>query len=118
MAYVLAGTTIKAPKTMDVANSTQYAQQRALSGAIGRDYFGSNKQQWKLTYENIQKADYDTIKTIYDSYLATETTKTFAVTETNYTVASTNVHMDLVMREFRVGGSSFISDFDLVLTEE
>jgi hypothetical protein len=117
MAFLLSSTTIKRPNSMEESNSTQQAENRTLSGSVSRDQFGSNKRIWELEYENCNKTDYDTIKTIYDSYLSTGSTKTWQVTETNYTIAQTNVHVDLLVREFKVQGSSFISDFTLTLRE-
>lgn len=117
MAYLLAGSTIKRPKSIVEGNNTQFAEQRTLSGAIGRDQFGSNKRVWTLEYENITVTDFNTIKAIYDSYLSTGTPQTFESTETNYTIASTNVHVILPSREFKVGGDQYISAFTLVLKE-
>lgn len=117
MAFLLSGSTIRAPMEMRETNSTQVAQQRTLSGAVNRDYFGSNKRIWVLEYRNVLKADYDTIKSIYDTYLSTGSARTWQVTETNYTVAETDVHVDLQEREFGVGGSNYISNFTLILTE-
>ena len=117
MSYLLSGSTIRAPYDLQENNSTQVVQHRVLSGSNKRDYFGSNKRIWKLSYRNTKKADYDTIKAIYDSYLSTGTAKTWEVTETNYTISQTSVHIDLLVREFSVRGSDYISDFDLILTE-
>lgn len=117
MSYVLGGATIREPVNIEEENSTQFAQQRPLRGNVARDYFGLNKRVWTLDYTNTQKADYDTIKTVYDSYLATGTAQSFSSTETNYTIASTTVHVDLTRREFSVGGVDYLSDFTLVLTE-
>lgn len=117
MAYVLASTTIRAPQDLQEANSTQFAQQRTLNGTVARDFFGSNKRIWALSYRNVKKADYDTIYAIYAAYLSTASAVSWQVTETNYIVAATNVHVDLRDRGFRVGGSDYISDFDLILTE-
>lgn len=117
MSYLLASTTIKAPNELNETNSTQYAQHRTLDGSIRRDFFGDNKRVWVLRYQNTKKADYDTIKTIYDSYLSTNTAKAWEVTETNYTVSATTVHVDLIERGFSVHGEDYISDFDLILTE-
>jgi hypothetical protein len=117
MSYLLASTTIKAPHTFSETNSTQVAQNRTLDGSINRDYFGSNKRVWTLEYRNTKKADYDTIKTIYTSYLATVAAVAWEVTETNYTISATTVHVDLVERGFSVRGSDYISDFSLTLTE-
>lgn len=117
MAYILDGTNIKNPTSGGESNSTQYAQQRTLSGRVGRDYFGSNKRVWVYHYVNTKKTDYDVIKGIYDSYLNTGTAKSWQVTEPNYTVSSTTVHIDLQERRFSVRGTDYISDFDLILTE-
>lgn len=117
MAYILDGTTIKAPQEIQETNSTQMAQHRTLNGTISRDYYGNNKRMWVLKYRNIKKTDYDTLKTIYDSYLLLGAAKTWSVTETNYTISSTSVHVDLLERGFTVRGTSYISDVDLILTE-
>lgn len=118
MAYLLNGVTIKSPNQMDENNSTQFAQQRTLSGAINRDFFGSSKKVWTLNYRNLLKTEFDTINSQYQTYLSSGSPITFQVTETNYTVASTNVHVDLPERVFRVGGSDYISDFSITLTED
>lgn len=102
---------------MRETNNTQMAQQRTLDGSIRRDHFGTNKRCWELSYKNVKKSDYDTIKTIYDSYLATTSVKTWETTETNYTISQTSVHVDLIERGFTIRGTDYLSDFDLVLTE-
>lgn len=117
MAYLLAGTTIRAPHEIEESNSTQFAQQRTLAGSVGRDYFGSNKRSWTLTYENVKATDFATIDAIYDAYLSTGTAQTWQVTESNYTVSQTNVHIDLQVRNFTMSGTGYISNFTLVLTE-
>lgn len=116
MAYLLDATIIRAPHGFSETNDTQVAQNRTLSGSITRDYFGSNKRVWVLEYRNTKKADYDIINGIYASYLSTGTTKSWAVTETNYAVTAT-VHLDLKTRGFNVKGTNYISDFTLTLTE-
>lgn len=117
MAYLLSAATIKAPNELQETNSTQMAQQRTLSGAVNRDYFGSNKRRWLLSYRNIKPTDYDTINTIYEAYLSTAVAVTWEVTETNYTVAATSVHVDLQVRSFTVRGDTYLSNFDVILTE-
>lgn len=117
MAYVLDSVSIPRPTAGEERNSTQVAQVRTLSGRIARDYFGSNKRVWTYEYRDKLKADYDTINTIYQSYLSTGTAKTWEVTETNYTVSATTVHVDLLEREFSVRGDTYLSNFDLILTE-
>lgn len=117
MAYILSGSNLRAPNEITETNSTQAAQVRTLSGAVNRDYFGSNKRVWILEYANTKKTDYDTIKTIYDTYLSTGTARTWEITETNYDVDQTNVHVDLQERDFSVKGVDYISDFTLTLVE-
>lgn len=117
MAYLLNSTTIKAPNTLDESNDTQVAQNRTLDGSINRDYFGSKKRKWKLSYKNVSKTDFDTINNIYLTYLSNANPITWEITETNYTIAETDVHIDIASRSFRVGGEDYISDFDVTLTE-
>lgn len=117
MAYLLSGSTIRNPKSFDEQNSTQVAQNRTLGGSVTRDFFGSNKKVWILNYENVKTTDFSTINTIYQTYLSTGSTVTFQSTETNYTVASTSVHVDLQVRKFTVRGSDYLCNFTLILTE-
>lgn len=117
MSYILSGSVLRSPHTFSEGNSTQFAQNRTLDGTKSRDYFGSNKRIWTLDYKNTNATDYATIKAIYDSYLANAVAKTWEVTETNYTVSSTNVHVDLVDRGFSIRGTDYLSDFSLILTE-
>lgn len=115
--YVLDSTSIRRPNSIEEKSSTQLAQHRTLDGTISRDYFGDTKRVWVLSFANTNPTDYSTIKAKYDTYLSNGTTQTWEITETNYTVAETRVHLDLVERGFSVKGSDYISDFDLVLTE-
>ncbi len=118
MAFLLAGTALKGPQSIQEDNNTQMAVQRTLSGSINRDFFGSNKRIWVLDYKNVNVTAFNVINNIYQTYLSTGTAQTFQVTETNYTVSQTNVFINLQSRGFNVRGSSYISDFQLILTEE
>ena len=117
MSFVLSGTTIKAPQSISETNNTQVSQIRTLGGNITRDYFGSNKRQWIMQYKTINRADFTTINTIYQTYLSTGTTVSWAISETNYTVSSTLVHIDLAQRSFSTLGTDYLSEFTLTLTE-
>lgn len=117
MSYLLDSQTIRAPHSFEELNSTQVAQQRTLSGRVNRDYFGLNKRVWVLNYENTKSTDYNIIKAIYESYLATGDAKTWEVTETNYTIAEVDVHVDLLERGFSIKGTDYLSDFTLTLSE-
>lgn len=117
MSFILNGTTIKGPTQIDEANSTLTAQQRPLQGNYTRDIFGSNKRVWTLTFDSVNPTAFTAINAIYVAYLANATAVTWQVTEANYTVAVTNVHVDIKSRRFKVRGSSYLSDFTLILTE-
>ena len=117
MSFILGGSTLKGPNTFEEDNSTLMAEQRVLSGAVARDYFGSNKRIWRLTYTNLNVTAFNTINSVYQTYLTSGSTQTWQVTETNYTISSTKVHIDLLQRNFNVRGSSYISDVTLILTE-
>ena len=117
MSFVLSGTTIKAPQSISETNNTQVSQIRTLGGNITRDYFGSNKRQWVMSYKVINSTDFTTINTIYQTYLSTGTTVSWEITEANYTVSSTLVHIDLAQRSFSTLGTDYLSEFTLTLTE-
>lgn len=117
MSYLLSGTPIRSPLSIEETNSTIVAENRTLDGTVTRDYMGSNKRVWKLSYENVKAADFSTINTLYQTFLSTGVALTWQITETNYTVSQTNVHVDLLQRAFTVKGTDYLSDFDLILTE-
>ena len=117
MSFLLSSTAIRNPYSISESNSTQVAQQRTLAGSIGRDYFGSNKRVWKLEFKNVNPTAWTVIDGIYRTYLSTASAVTWEVTEANYTISQTSVHVDMQNRSFSVRGSSYISDFTLILTE-
>lgn len=117
MSWILGGVTIRRPSAAAEDNSTQYAQLRTLRGVVGRDYFGLNKRVWKISYKNCKKVDYDAIYAVYNTYLNSGTAQTFQVTDPNYTISSTNVHIDMPERGLSTPGSDYISNFDITLTE-
>jgi hypothetical protein len=117
MSYSLNSTTIRRPNSMKQGNNTQYAANRVLSGANTRDYFGSNKRIWVLSYKNLNPSDFATIDTIYQNYLTNGAAVPFAVSEGNLVISSTNVLIDWPERDFGVPGSTYLSDCELTLTE-
>lgn len=115
--YSIGGQKIKAPQQMKEGRVEQYAQQKALDGSVNRDYFSSRegtKRIWTLTYYNILPAAYNVIDAVYTIYKLTDTTQAFVVSDLSI---STDVHMDLVDRDFSVSGNDYLSSFTLVLTE-
>ncbi len=117
MPYYLNTQLIRSPSSMTETNSSQVAQQRTLAGTVNRDYFGSNKRIWTLEFNSVNKDDYFTIKSQYNTYLTNFTAQAWEITENNYFINQTYVHVDLLERRFTVKGNSYISDFTLILTE-
>lgn len=102
-------------------NLTQYAQNKTLGGNVNRDYFGSNKRIFTLNYENVNYTDWSTINTIYQAYLSDKTARSFQITDTNYNGAASTArscHIDLLSRDFSIPGSTYLSNFSLILTEQ
>ena len=117
MSYILNGTTIKRPSSMEEGNSSQYAAVRTLAGTNHRDYLGANKRTWTLQYLNLNPTDYNTINTLYQAYLSNKAAQSWQITESQYTVSPTNVHVELTVRQFKVPGSTYLADCVLLLTE-
>jgi len=118
MSYLLDGTEIRRPSSIKEQDSKQYAQHKALNSTVSRDSFGSAKRIWVLNFRNCNATDYATLKTIRDTYRSNDTTVTWESTETNYTIASTNVHIDMDNRGISIPGTDYLSDFSITLTEE
>lgn len=117
MAWILNGTNIRAPQQFSETNDKQTAQNRTLDGTVNRDHFGSKKRVWTLEYESAKTTDYNTINTLYNTYLSNSVPLTWEVTETNYSFTVVDVHVDLRERGFYIRGTDYLSDFTLVLTE-
>jgi hypothetical protein len=120
MSFLLNGSVIRKPNSMNESNSTQVAQNRTLGGNINRDYFGNNKRVFTLSYQNVNYTDWSTVNTLYQTYLTNKTTQNFQITDTNYNGAATAAlacHIDLLTRDFKIPGSTYLTDFVLILTE-
>lgn len=115
--YILENTVLRSPTSMKEERVRVAAYQRAISGNFQADEFNSGRRIWTLHYENVQKADFDTIFNLYQTYLSTEDPMDFEINQDNYPITATNVHLDLDQRDFSTAGAGYISQFDLVLTE-
>lgn len=115
--YVLNGTTIKSPSSISEVNESIYALQRMLSGDVSSDLFSGNKRTWHLEYEYLTQTQYDTIYDQYADYMENEQPVRFEINQDNYPLSATEVHVDLVEREFEIPGSSYYSSTTLILTE-
>lgn len=115
--FMLNGTSIKSPTEITEINQTINTVQRTLSGRLTRDMFGSNKRVWRLGYPLVNRQDYDVINSQYQQYLEDESPVTWRISQDNYPITTTFVHVDLIERDFSIRGSGYISAFDLILTE-
>ena len=120
MGFILAGTEIRRPTQLNERKIERFSQVQTLDGRIHRDYYNSlvgTKRIWTLSFQNASASEYAAILAIYETYKNTDTVQTWEITETNYTVDQTNVHIDLIERQFSTPGSDYISSFQLILTE-
>lgn len=114
--YTLNSIQIRRPSGISEGNSTMSVQIKTLDGQVNRDYFGSNKRVWSLSYNNITTTDYNVIKTIYDNFVDTEVPVPWVLNDANYNYSAT-VHIDIEDREFVVRGLTYLTNFNLILTE-
>lgn len=115
MAYLLGGVAIKRPTSMNWTRTSQYAQNKTLDGSVTRDYFGDDKNIWVLQYRNVSNSDYSAILARYDDYIANGV-RYFDSTGEAISIG-TLVHVSVDTRSFNVGGTDYLGDFSLILTE-
>jgi hypothetical protein len=111
MAYILNGTTIKNPVDFKRDLFEVSGVQTTLNGRTVKD-LRSRKEVYTLEFQHLSSAERNAILAIYDL----QTTVSFQVTETNLTIAETQVHMDIPGREYLKGGD-YLESFTLILTE-
>lgn len=114
MSYTLGNITLPTPKPgnftrrqVEVGGSVL-----TLNGRTKKD-ITARKEQYIIYYEKLTQAEVADIITEYNL----RTTRNFAVSETNLTIASTPVHIEITDREYRTAGDSYREDLKLVLTE-
>jgi hypothetical protein len=96
---------VREPVNVETTNIT-------IDGTSKRD-ITARKWQYLLEYKNISTTDANTIYTIYNL----QTTVTWQVTETNFTVSSRDVHVDISPRQYFTHGSDYLVNLILTLTE-
>lgn len=111
------GVSIKRPNELVESRLPVMALQRTMAGSVATDQLNTGNRVWELTYRDVLKSDFDTINDIYQEYLGRDFTMSFQVIQSNYVVPRVQVHIDLQVRSFSVGGSSYLSNFSLILTE-
>ena len=111
MAYILNGTTLKSPTTFDRETIESSVKHNLLTGRTVKD-IRNRKDRFILTFQYLSAAERNAIINIWQL----ETCVTFEVTETNLTIASTDVHVEIPERGYLKGGD-YREFFTLILTE-
>ena len=114
MSYTLGTTTLPRPrpgkfKTKSIETSGSVT---ALNGTLKKDIV-NRKFQYVFEYEGLTIAEVASILTEHDL----QAVRNFVVDETNLTIASTSVHIEVTDREAHAGGLEYLEDLVLTLTE-
>lgn len=112
MAYVLDGTTLKAPTDFSRETIETSASNNSIEGRTTKDIM-NRKYRYVLVYNWLSASERNDIITIYDK----EACVTFEVTETNLTISETEVHVDIPRRNYHKG-ADYRENFTLILTEK
>ena len=114
MSYNLGLITLPTPKRGDFTRRQieTGAGFMTLDGTTKKD-ITNRKEQYVLSYELLTQAEISSILSEYDL----QTTRDFSVNETNLTIASTPVHIDIKDRRYNTAGDSYREDLTLILTE-
>lgn len=111
MSYLLDGTEIKAPANLRRDIIEIEKSNTTLNGKKKRDFI-RQKYSYTIDLKNLTQAQFSIIKTIIEGKAAV----TFQVTETNLTVAETNVWVYLQGEDF-VKGGEYRENITLILEE-
>ena len=112
MAYILGGLTLPNPKRF----SRQFIEASALNlTALGKTTKNviNRKERFTLVYQYLTQAQVNSILSEYEL----EIVRTFQVTETNLTIAATDVLIDVNSRDYPPSGTEYGEHLTLILTE-
>lgn len=112
MAYILNGTTLKNPIDFQRAPIKVGKENISLTGKTTED-IRNQKERYTLVFEALSAAERNAIVAIYELQAAV----TFEVTETNLTIASTNVIVDIESARTYIKGGDYLENLTLNLTE-
>lgn len=111
MAYILDGTTLRNPQELEIEELETGVAHETIDGKLKKSVT-NRRRRFVLRYQNLTRTQENTILNIWNQ----QDTVTFESTETNLTVASTTVHVEVFRRAFN-RGSEYRSDLSLILTE-
>ena len=111
MAYHLGNTTLPTPVSFTREFIETSASNNLLDGTTKKD-ITNRKERFILKFSSLTQAEVSAILAEYELL----STKNFWVDETNLTINSTPVHIDIGGREY-LKGSDYRENLEMVLTE-
>jgi len=112
--YILGDITLPTPKPgsfvrkfIEVGGKVTTLKGRTKKDIVAR------KEQFVIKYVMLTQTEVNAIMGEYNL----EATRNFSISETNLTIASTPVHIDIAERAYNTAGDSYREDLTLVLTE-
>lgn len=112
--YTLGETTLPTPKPGNfqrkiIEMATRFT---TLDGTDKKD-ITNRKEQFILYYEHLTQSEVTNILSEYNDLEV----KNFSVSDTNLTINSTPVHVEVTDRQYNTGGNEYREDLTLILTE-
>lgn len=112
MAYYLGSITLPRPKVFRKEIVEKSNKIVTLSNTTKKDITG-RKYRYILEFRYLTQSQVDSILSEYNLL----TTRDFSSDETNNTIAATNVHIEMEVREYNIPGIEYREDFVLILEE-
>jgi hypothetical protein len=112
MTYLLGGVTLPNPKSFTRKFLETGAENLIIEGKTTKRV-ENRKEQFTLNYTNLTVAEVNNILSEYEL----NSVRDFSVTETNLSISSTPVLIDVMDREYVPAGESYRENLTLVLTE-
>ena len=111
MSMILGSVTLPNPVSFEREFVESGSTNTALTGRTTKD-IRNRKERFVLKFERLTLTEINSVLSEYNL----ETTRNFSSSETNLTISSTPVHIEIDKRDYMKGGE-FRSDLTLVLTE-
>lgn len=112
MAYTLGSITLPNPQNFQREYIETAAFILTLNNTTKKDLVG-RKERYILEFTMLTQAEIASMLSEFEL----NTTRNFSVSESNLTIASTPVHIELERREYNTPGNEYREDIVLILTE-
>jgi len=110
--YVLGSLTLPRPNSFERRYIEKSSTVVTLNNTTKRDITG-RKEQFILGFRMLSQTEINAIIAEYEM----NTSRNFSVSETNLTISSTPVHIEIDRRQYATAGPSYREDVTLILTE-